>query len=255
MRRGLVLCGLLFASPAFAYDPVPVQSFAKPTANGKFVLVVLHPFGGGAKKGLKEKYAQSGLYPADDPAKPIWTCDWKADRERNVFVSDDGVFAVRVPDGDPGMRTWVLSYRKQIPPKPVGWEDTPALFIYKNGKLFHTLTLREMFNIFHFTDRDCYMGPVIEIDSFLDAGGHVTISTEANGNKQTATVAFRTGEVVERSGGGGPFGLFTSSSGSDSAGRSWGRVILLGLIVVGVCTAAFIGAAVFLIRRERLKKA
>jgi hypothetical protein len=255
MRRALVLCGLLFASPVFAYDPVPPQSFAKPTANGKFVLVMLHPFEGGAKKGLKEKYAQSGLYPADDPTKPVWTCDWKANWERNVFVSNDGIFAVRVPDGDPGLRTWLLMNDHKVPPKPSGWEDAPALFIYKNGKLFHTLTLREVFVTSRFTDRDCFMGPVIMIDAFLDAGGQVTIRGEANGNKQSATVAFRTGEVVERSGGGEPFGLFTSSSGSDSAGRSWGRVILLGLIVVGVCTASFIGAAVFLIRRERLKKA
>ena len=255
MRRALVLAGLLVSAPALAYEAPPPHSFAQPTASGKRVLVMLHPLDGPKDKELKKKYSASGLYPADDPTKPVWTCDWLAEREGNAFASDDGVFAVRVPDLDPGLRHWVLSYQKSIPPKKAGWEDGPALFIYRNGKEFRTLALRDVFDASRFTDRDCFLGPVVSIDSFDDATGRVNVSTEAKGTKLAATVDFRTGEVLDQrtdslprdstSGGGGGEGDETAG------GRSWGRVILIGLVVVGACAAAFVGLAVLLVRHQR----
>jgi hypothetical protein len=247
MRGVLVLGGVLLALPVSAYDAVPAQSFAKPVPGGKFVLVMLQPSDFPRDKELRKKYARSGLYPVGDPAKPVWTCDWVAQWERNVFASEDGVFAVRVPDLDPGLRSWVLSYKETIPAKTLGWEDDPALWIYQNGKPFRTLALRDVFDASRFTDRDCYLGPIIIIDSFDDASGRVTISTEAGGKKRTATVAFRTGEVVERGGG----GFFDGAEGE--GGQSWGRVILIGLLVVGVCAAVFVGVAVFLMRWQRMR--
>jgi hypothetical protein len=255
MRRALTpVLLLVLSSPALGYEAVPAHSFAKPTANGKHVLVMLQQHALPGDKALKEKYGRSGLYPVGDPTKPAWTCDWVAMWDRNVFASDDGVFAVRVVDTDPAGRHWVLSYEKKIPPKKPGWADDPALLIYENGKPSRTLALKEVFGTSAFTDRDCYMGPIVAIDAFDDAGGRVVISTEANGRKRTATVAFRTGEVVERSSAGSLAGGGGISDLLDGDGRSWGRMLLLGLLVVGVLTAAFAGAAVLLIRNQRTRK-
>jgi hypothetical protein len=252
MRAVLVLGGLLLAAPAFGYTAAPPHSFAKPTPGGKFVLVMLHQWDGPPGKELSKKYGRSGLYPADDLTKPAWTCDWRADWEHNVFASDDGVFAVRVPNSEPGLRRWLLSNDRQVEPKKPGWEDAPALHISKNGQPFRTLALRQVFDCSRFTDRDCFMGPIVTIDSFLDPTGHVTISAQANGRKQTAMVAFRTGEVIEGRGEGAIVGG-DGGSGSDGAWY-WGRVILTGVAVVGVGTAAFIGLVVLLVREQRTRK-
>src|SRR5262245_50740219 len=130
MRGVLIFGGLLCTSTALAYDAAPAHSFAKPTANGKYVLVMLHRHGLQADVALKKKYASSGLYPANDPTKPVWICDWLAGWERNVFASDDGIFAVRVLDHDPGLRHWLLSNEdRKIPPKQPGWDGEAALII------------------------------------------------------------------------------------------------------------------------------
>jgi hypothetical protein len=253
--RGVVALALAvaFAPLAFGYSAPAPHSFAKPTAGGKFVLVMLQPQGGAGDKQLKEKYGRSGLYPSGESTKSTWVCDWRADWERSVFASDDGAFALRVPDGDPGLRRWVLSYEKSIPAKQAGWEDAPVLFVYKNGQQFRTLALKDVFDPSRFTNRDCFMGPIITIDSFDDATGHVVISTEAGGRKRTATVAFRTGEVVERdSSGGVSLALFDGGDITGPAGRRWGRFALLGGVVVGTLTAAFVVAAVLLIRNQRV---
>ena len=85
MRGVPTLAGVLWSSVAPAYDAVPVMSFAKPTANGKFVLVMLHPFEGAKGKELREKYRRCGLYPVGDPTKPVWLCDWN--RAGNLYRS------------------------------------------------------------------------------------------------------------------------------------------------------------------------
>lgn len=260
MRGILVLGGLLFsAACAFGYSAVPPRSFIKSSANGKFVLVMLHPLRDEAKKELRmvksleelkepkdieQVFPHSGLYSTkldSVPLKPLWTCDWRVAWGRNMMVSDDGKFVVRVADIDPGLRRWVLSYQKEIPEKKAGWDEAPALHIYKDGKPFRTVALREAFDTPSFSLRDCFMGPIVAIDSFDDAAGRVTISTEADERKRTATVNFRTGEVV--SGG--------NSSAADAAGaggRNWGRVALIGLVVVALGAAVF---GVLLFRKPR----
>ena len=56
MRGALIFGGLLFTSTALAYDAAPPHSFAKPTANGKYVLVMLHRLDGPRDTALKKKY-------------------------------------------------------------------------------------------------------------------------------------------------------------------------------------------------------
>lgn len=263
MRRALAFVLLLVASPAFAYDAAPPHSFAKPTADGKYVLVMLHGLGGARDVELKKKYAASGLYPADDPTKTVWTCDWKANWETNVFASADGVFVVRVLDRDPGTRHWLLSNEeRKVPPKKAGWDDEAALLIYQNGKLARTLAIKDVFDPSRFSDRDCYMGPIITIDAFEDAEGRVSVSAEAKGKKLTTTVNFRTGEVVghteTRAQRGAavmpPDGEPTRDDEPTHDGeteRGWGRPILIGVLVVGLCAAAFVVLAVLMIRSQR----
>jgi hypothetical protein len=256
MRALLVLCGGLFlAAPAFAYSAAPPHSFTKPTANGKYVLVMLQQHELPGDKGLKEKYGRSGLFPADDPTKPLWVCEgWNAQWDRNVFASDDGIFALRVNDLDPGLRHWLLGIdNHRIPPKNAGWENEPALIIYQNGKPLRTITLREAFDTSQFTDRDCYCGPIVTIDSFQDAEGRATISTEAGGRKRTTTIAFRTGEVTEKRGGGVlSIPILNGGSGNASGSSpSWVQVILTGLLVVVGCVVAFVGFSMLLIRKKK----
>lgn len=251
MRVVLVLIAVVVTAPAFAYDAPPVQSFAKPTADGKHVLVMLHPFERGVGIGLNKKYARSGLYPVADPTTPVWTCDWSASDRSYVFASDDGIYAVRVPDSDPGLRRWLLSTERPIPPKPAGWEDAPALLVYRNGRPVRTLALRDVFDCSEFTDRDCFMGPVVRIEEFRDDAGRVTITAEADGRKQTATVSFRTGAVTERTGTPRLDVLECPVTGPGESGWGWGRAMLIGLIVVGAGTAAFVGLAVLLVQSRR----
>jgi hypothetical protein len=265
MRAALALAWGLFAAPAFAYEAVPVTSFAKPTPGGKYVLVMLHPVGTEKAKALKEKYGRPGLYPAADPTRPVWNCDWRADWDHNVFASDDGVFAVRVPDGDPGGRHWRLMSGERVPPKPAGWEGAPALFIYQNGKTFRTVALKDAFDASRFSDQDCFLGPVVTLDSFQDAEGRVTISVEGERGKQTATVAFRTGEVVEkgraagdieRTIGGGSWSIPLPGGTDAPAGApNWLRMTLIGLAIVAAACAAATSVAVLLVWKRRAGKA
>jgi hypothetical protein len=262
MRGAFVLCGLLFcAASASGYSAAPPRSFVKPTANGKYVLVMLHPLRDEAKKevrmiksleelkepkDIEQVFPQSGLYSTkldSVPLKPLWTCDWRVAWGRNMSVSDDGEFVVRVADRDPGLRRWVLSYQKELPEKNEGWDDAPAMHIYKSGNLIRTVTLREAFDTSRFSTRDCFMGPIVAIDSFDDATGRVVISTEVNESKRTATVAFRDGTVVPNEGG---------AAGDDGAGgRNWWRTIGIGVVVVGALFAVFLGLAALILRAGR----
>lgn len=246
MRTMLMLCGLALSAPAVAYDAAPPQSYAKPVGGGKFVLVMLQPEGHDFKPDLRKKYGKSGLYPADAPARPLWTCDWHAEYEANVAVSADGEWAVRVPDVETGLRHWLLGIENRPVPKPgAGWPNQPAVFVYRNGKLVHTLAVKDVFDTGRFSDRDLFMGPVIEIDSFDERPGRVWVRTTGDdGGTQTSAVAVRTGEVSR-----GVCGEYRMGFGSWLP--RWAEVALIGgVVVVGGAAAVFALAAV-LVRRQR----
>lgn len=242
MRACLVLFGAVWASTAFAFDPVPAASFEKPTPDGTRVLVMINSASFGRGPELKAKYGRSGLYPKGDSKNPLWTCDWVAERPESVFASDDGAWAVRVPDGDAAQRWWALSNRgDEPPPRADGWDAAPALLVYQNGKLARTFAVRDLFKSSRFTDTDCFIGPVFAVESFLDAAGRVTVATTADGEKLTATVDFRTGEVVARTGAGG-------AGAEGGRGRLWPVFAALGGLV-GVVVAVLALRARRLARR------
>ena len=247
--RSLLALGLL-AAPAVAYEAAPPQSYAKPVGN-KYVLVMLQPEGRDFKDDLRRKYGRSGLYPADDPVKPLWTCDWHAEYERNVAVSADGEWAVRVPDVETGLRHWLLGIEKRPVPKPnEGWPAQPAVFVYRNGKLAHTLAVQDLFDTGRFSDRDLFMGPMLAIDSFDAATGRVVVSTaHEDGRRPAATVEARTGEVTDHTGGVVLDCGNVPGSGWGGLPR-WAGVVLTGTAVVGGGAAAVFGLAVVLIRRQ-----
>lgn len=254
MRTLLIMAGVLFTLPAFAYDAAPLQSYSKPVADGKFVLVMLRPGKNDFKPDLREKYGRSGLYPTDDPTHPLWTCDWCADYADNVVVTADGEWAVRVADVEQGLRHWLLSIENRPVLKPGdGWQDRPAVMIYRQGKLVHTLAVKDLFDTGRFTDRDLFMGPVMQIDAFEADTGRVWVSTPlADGTRQSAIVDSHTGAVSDKHNG-GVFDDGALKCGNNGPSVSWDRWVWAGLIgtgVVGFGAAAVIGLTVLLVRRQ-----
>ncbi len=103
MRLQLTVCAALLCTPLLAYKPAPVREldFAKPTPDGKFLLVMLRT----RDTELTKTYPQPGLYPVDDPGKPVWTLDWSAKWETSVFASGDRLFAGIVAEGQESQNT------------------------------------------------------------------------------------------------------------------------------------------------------
>jgi hypothetical protein len=206
MRCLLVVSGLLLAGSAFAYKPLPVKErdFAKPTPDGKFLLVMLRT----RDTELAKKYPQPGLYPVDNPRNPVWTLDWSAEYETSVFASGDRSNAGHVVWGDPVKQRWLyaerpderfLVYPVHISPKTTALGKVTAFFLYRDGKLNQRLTFDDLFDSARFSDLDCHFGPALVISSMDDPAGLVVIETKhEDGGWQTATVNFRTGEVVNR---------------------------------------------------------
>jgi hypothetical protein len=264
MRAILVLVGLSLGQFAFGYSAAPPQSFAKATADGKHMLVMLRskPAGDSRTPNLIEsKYDRSGLYPVPKPGDktppvPVWACDWSADWPRDVLAANDAIHAVRVPDSDPGYRHWVLGIQNKrdgFPPKPANLESQPAVFLYKEGKLFKTLTFGEVFDCANLTAADCFMGPVVVLEQLDDAGGRVHLHVESERGSQYAAIDFRTGQVViagkvpppDKCGNDGPspsglFEFLDEASGSD---LPVGQRIGYGLLALLV--AAVTGFGVF----------
>ncbi len=262
----LALAFITFTSTAFGYEPPVARSYAKPTADGRHVLVMLVPksIRNVPDDDLRKKYGKSGLYPADDPAHPVWTCDWYAQFEASVGVSNDGVYAVRVVERK---RNWrqITDPKYRVPPRPPGVDEWPAVVVHKNGEPARTFALRELFDCDRFTPADCDGGPECSITAFLDAGGRVTVRTTAGGAEQKRTLDFRTGEVFPV--GTGELAELREASDTEdrakmrprgerplsAAGpeRSVLRVMAIGVGVVAACTAAFLALAAVLVRGQR----
>lgn len=252
MRSALVGV-LLLSVPAFAYKPPPERNwdFEKSSPDGKFVLVTLRT----RDTDLATKYARSGLYPADNPTKSVWTIDWPAKDKQSIFASGDALFAGRVLEerGMPGQRDYELAQlNPRVPPPPDGLEKMSVLFIYRGGKLHHEVLLGDVFDPSRFTDRDCFLGPVVTLDSFDDAAGNVVIATaHADGGWQKATVNFRTGEVLQRTSKAGRPNKPSRSDLQITDRQTDHRVLLW----VGLAAAVVLGAVAVMLIRRRFRRA
>jgi hypothetical protein len=89
----LTLATLLVSATSARADKIgPPESYKTASADGKFVFIMLTPDKDQKDAtGLREAYAQSGLYKAGSK-EPLWTVDWYA---RSVAVASDGAHVVR----------------------------------------------------------------------------------------------------------------------------------------------------------------
>ena len=216
---------------------------------------MLQPEGHDFKNDLRKKYGKSGLYPVGDPKSPVWTCDWNADYERNVVVTEDGEWVARVPDVETGLRRWLLGTEDRPAPaaKPTDvWQDRPAVMVYRRGQLARTLAVKDVFDNPRFTDRDLFMGPVLAIDAFEPDTGRVWVSAKLEDDtKPWAIVNARTGGVSDQHNGVRPDNVLDCGNNGPSLGwEQWIWVIVTGVVVVGVGAAAVAGLTVLLVRRQ-----
>lgn len=252
MRTSSLLVLLACGPSVLAYSAAPPQSFAKAVPGGKFFLVMLQPEGRDFKDDLRKKYGKSGLYAVGDPKSPVWTCDWCADYERNVVVTEGGEWVVRVTDVETGLRHWLLGIEGRPAAKPIDvWQDRPAVMVYRRGQLVHTLAVKDVFDPSRFTDRDLFMGPVLAIDAAEPDTGRVrVVTTHADGSQQTAMVDARTGEVVDRDAGRGGWFTDCGNNGPSLGWERWAAVLLIGLAVVAAGAGAVAGLTALLVRRQ-----
>lgn len=257
MRGVSLLVLLACGSPVLAYSAAPPQSYTKTIPGAKFVLVMINSHESKERpSAVAKQFDKSGLYSVNDLKNPLWTCDWCAEYERNVTVSRDGEWAVRVPDVELGLRHWLLGSegQRQYPLQP-GWQDRPAVWVYRKGQLVHTLAVKDLFDTSRFTGNDCFMGPIITLDPIDDTTGRVRVNTaHADGSRQTATVDAKTGEVIDRDNG---LGLGFEDCGNNGPSDGWNRWVWVGLIgmgVVGVGAGAVVGLTVLLVRGQAKPK-
>ena len=95
---------MLMPLPAFADTEAMRRSYVSPSANNKFLFVMIASieiesdgisYGDEGKKEaqrIRAKYPSSGMYLNDGSTKPLWTVDWYA---HSVLVASDGNHIIR----------------------------------------------------------------------------------------------------------------------------------------------------------------
>ncbi|QEL13994.1 hypothetical protein [Limnoglobus roseus] len=146
--RTLLLLALL-AAPAFANEkpiayPVPAEF---PSPNKEFVFVLIPPKSDDPSRkensiqaALRQKYAASGLYRADDATKPLWTVDWY---DYEAHPANDGVHVVRIHGENDQWRHYPNA--RKLPDETIEEQlAAPAVSFYANGQLLRTYSVREL---------------------------------------------------------------------------------------------------------------
>jgi hypothetical protein len=186
---------VMYCSAVLAYTEAPAQSFTKPTADGRFVFVMLTPdfdaqHATAEEKALRRKYPTGGLYANDGTGRRLWAVDWYGD---NVHPVSDGAHVARVHD----IRGYWLggeSRREQL----ARVDRFEALALYDEGRLVRSYTLGELIDTSRFTDGQLNTWfrwlHKAELD---EAAGTVVI--EAITGERVA-VDYRSGEVISRDG-------------------------------------------------------
>jgi hypothetical protein len=133
MKRSCLGIAILIVllSPALlaqADEPLPVDDYIVDVGDGRFVLVMLAAdsavIDGIQDKGIRAKYAKSGLYEMGDTGQAIWTVDWYA---LEVDSTPDGKHLVR-------WGPW---------PSIEGYDEL-ALAFYENGVLLRSYPVRDL---------------------------------------------------------------------------------------------------------------
>jgi hypothetical protein len=231
---------VILCPTALGYTEAPAQSFAKPTADGRFVFVMLTPgfdaqHATAEEKELRRKYPIGGLYANDGTGRLLWAVDWYCD---NVHPVSDGVHVARVHD----IRGYWLGgepRREQL----ARVDRFEALDLYAEGRLVRSYTLGELIDTSRFSDSQLNTWFRWLRQAELDeAAGTVTI--EAITGERVA-VDYRSGEVVIQDGA-GP---------SLPQGSRWGVAMAVGVAVVALLAggiAIVLAVMVVLGRRARV---
>jgi hypothetical protein len=105
VKYWLLLFILLLPLLANADTKVPPRSYVQPSADNKFLFVMIAPIdinldgitqneaGKKEARRVRETYLSSGMYLNDGSTNPLWTVDWHSNR---VFVSSDGEHVIRL---------------------------------------------------------------------------------------------------------------------------------------------------------------
>lgn len=130
--------------------PEPV-SYAKPTPDGRFVLVAFgNPEAEAKLTGetkryavdVRAKYPTPGLYAAGDPSKPVYELGGYSPDDQ-VYLSADGRHVIRV-EGD-WWKTKAYPAGKRLPPEVEQAQlDAAAVRHFTDGKLTHEYALKEL---------------------------------------------------------------------------------------------------------------
>ena len=174
-----------FLAPGFVYadserGPSP---YAQPTANGKYLFVMLVPGQSdsgdiplwdparGTVKDIPARFPASGLYLNDGSTAPLWTVDWYAP---SVTVLSDGIHLIR-------RGPWAKRISEE------------ALTLFANGKLLRSYNINDLVDtsiilphtVSHFAWED---------DRVLDESNHSLVLTTLS--KETYKFDYTTGKLV-----------------------------------------------------------
>jgi len=234
MRRIILsaILVLLGSALALAYTEPRSKSYSKPTADGRFLLVMLLPdqedkYASDEEKALRKKYVRSGLYPKDDPTAPLWTVNWYG---RTVHASTNGIHAVHINDV---RGIWLGGDRREALARVAAMH---ALTVYEKGQPVRQFTVRELYDLDRFTDDqlNTWFGWYADHDADDTAE---TIRIRARSG-ETVAINYRTGEVTKESRLIGAAGL---------------SVLGIGVVVVVLGGVIFFGVAALLLRRAPVK--
>jgi hypothetical protein len=224
----LALCPVLLG-----YTAAPARSFAKLTADGRFVFVMLTPnfdanHAPAEEKDLRRKYATGGMYANDGTGRRLWAVDWYGD---NVHPASDGVHVARVHD----IRGhWLGGESRDAQLARVNQFE--ALALYAEGRLVRQYSLGELIDTSRFTHGQLNIWfrwlQKAELD---EAAGTLTVEAITG---QRVAVDYRSGEIISQEG----------ASGADEEGWGW-IAATAGIAVVAALGGVFL-AVVFLLGRR-----
>ncbi len=239
MRSAITLAVLVGLGGGAGASVSAPESYAVDTPNGQFKLVMLVKDGHEPQEGsdaakLNARYKQSGLYRADGSPDPLWTVDWYS-RGKGIHPLNDGRTLVVVEYEEPNCYPveWTLKRNGRTVPELA--RVTTAITFYRDGKPVRSHTVTDLFDVSRFDPEATWWGTHTPPD---EAAGTVTLTAESG---ETVTLDCHTGERV---------GVLGDWCGTPTASRPvW--VVLAGGAVVAGGTAAFVGLAVVLLRRQR----
>lgn len=184
--------------------PEPL-SYAKPSADGRFVFVALGnptaedklPEGDQKRKVLatRAKYPRPGMYAVDDSTKPAWETDTRYAPDDNVYVASDGSYVVRLDGEWWKTKDYVAGQRERLPADQEQAQlAAPAVtFLSPTGVRSHALKdlVRDPDRLPHSKDHIVWPGGAV----LNEATGQFLLYTQ---DSHRVVFDARTGDILSR---------------------------------------------------------